>query len=412
MSDMDDLKEKFFTLKEQDIILAKFTNNQEIIHQPCIIIYISSGNNKIYAMKTCKQKDIKAKSILKTKINYESSSDSTFYVELKSPVEITEENFLKIIGRLSDQEFNTLKKKIFSKSKDKKIADLFPFDRNILEYKNNLYDVIEYQNKYLLIKGEDNNNFYCYEISKSDKADFYINKEGYYIDLNSSITISKNEHYDVVKILTIYHLVTAKRRNKARCKRQNVAQEKMLAKNKIYDSHMKFAIKGDIILINDTKYIIFDSYKLYFKIYILYDINTPKNNILHKISINNITYKTDFNAFSIPQNDQYNIIDHANESQIKELINLRKKIKKVDTNYAKPLFRKDKNSIELNGNQKELLSKIIDLKFDEDEIFGTMIALDQDIAIDEVLSYIVQAEKQHCLTKETLIKKILEILQT
>lgn len=32
MSYMDDLKEKFFTLKEQDIILAKFTNNQQIIH--------------------------------------------------------------------------------------------------------------------------------------------------------------------------------------------------------------------------------------------------------------------------------------------------------------------------------------------------------------------------------------------
>ena len=386
-------------LKEGDIIIAKrendplFINNKTSIG-PYIIIYVDKDQNKIYGITGLYSFSGKGKTIFKVQPkDTEMLEDDIIHIKGTTPIEITRKDYIKKIDELSKEDLNTLEKKVFSSMYFN--SDNLPFNKENLKYYNSLYDVVDYNNSYYLIFDEDSNFFYSYQICKTNKlAYFKINKEGYMVNLRNITKLPKSNTYEVVRIIDkkTFDIIKAKKRW------QNIDLPKVRKRQ---------PQRGDIFEYNNKLYAIYGEYKSYFLLYLLF--SDKKQDYIYSFTTENREYNTNFDICLVSKSTYINIIDNIN---VDILTNQKRQININSATYKKPIDYIDENTIILSNEQLLLIKKLKEYKFTEEEIIGSLVALNYKFVLDEILDFITKSEQEYTLTKKRIIKKIIKIIRT
>ena len=385
-------------LKEGDIIIAKrendplFINNKTSIG-PYIIIYVDKDQNKIYGITGLYSFSGKGKTIFKVQPkDTEMLEDDIIHIKGTTPIEITRKDYIKKIDELSKEDLNTLEKKVFSAMYFN--SDNLPFNKENLKYYNSLYDVVDYNNSYYLIFDEDSNFFYSYQICKTNKlAYFKINKEGYMVNLRNITKLPKSNTYEVVRIIDkkTFDIIKAKKRW------QNIDLPKVRKRQ---------PQRGDIFEYNNKLYAIYGEYKSYFLLYLLF--SDKKQDYIYSFTTENREYNTNFDICLVSKSTYINIIDNIN---VDMLTNQKRQLNINSTTYKKPIDYIDENTIILSNEQLLLIKKLKEYKFTEEEIIGSLVALNYKFVLDEILDFITKSEQEYTLTKKRIIKKIIKLIR-
>ena len=386
-------------LKEGDIIIAKRENDSLFINNktsigPYIIIYVDKEQNKIYGITGLYSFSGKGKTIFKVQPkDTEMLEDDIIHIKGTTPIEITRKDYIKKIDELSKEDLNTLEKKVFSAMYFN--SDNLPFNKENLEYYNSLYDVVDYNNSYYLIFYEDSNFFYSYQICKTSKlAYFKINKEGYMVNLRNITKLPKSNTYEVVRIIDkkTFDIIKAKKRW------QNIDLPKVRKRQ---------PQRGDIFEYNNKLYAIYGEYKSYFLLYLLF--SDKKQDYIYSFTTENREYNTNFDICLVSKSTYINIIDNIN---VDILTNQKRQLNINSTTYKKPIDYIEEKTIILSNEQLLLIKKLKEYKFTEEEIIGSLVALNYKFVLDEILDFITKSEQEYTLTKKRIIKKIIKIIRT
>ena len=179
-------KSRLNNLKIGDIILAKrYKNDIEKNqinegHQNGPFIIIKKKRNKVYALYcTSADYDDNDNYILLPN-NYNLSKKT--YIYTSKEYEIEDNQYIRLLDKLSKDDLNKINKIIYLKGKIKKIKYRFSIG-DIIKYNNNLYYVFNVNKKFLQ----------CYTIFKKNnsKNPIIINDVIYYFDLYSNKQIKK-----------------------------------------------------------------------------------------------------------------------------------------------------------------------------------------------------------------------------
>ena len=396
------------TLKAGDIILAKrkndpnFKNNIIKDHDntgPYIVIYKDEENNIIYAMSGAYQTSGGPKSIFKVKTKCKDVfREDIIHIKAALPVKITKDDYIKKVDELSKEDLNTLIKSVYAFLYFYPNKEELPFEKEKLSYHISKFDIVAGKRYYFLIFDADDNYYYAHQLCESDRADFKRNNIGYMVNLKEINKLSKNKHYDVVRIISedLFKVIKNKKRWRECNNLPTIDKIKLTPQ------------RGDIVSYNNDYYLIFGEYKNYYQVYKLSNENSKDG--LYTISTNTKTYKIYFDQYVISKNASISIKDHITEENLNEINNKRKNLKNTNKIY-KPLDFKEEKSIELNNEQLTLITKLKEFNFSKNEIIGTLIALNNKFAIEEILDFIAQKEQSITLDKNILKEQILKIIR-
>lgn len=387
-------------LKEGDIILAKRTNDSNIKNNiikdyksigPYVIIYVDREKEKIYALSGAYSVIRGPKTFFKIKSSSTELQEDTIHLKSIIPTEITKDDYIKKIDELPNEELNTLRKKVYAIMYYNEDNNFF--NKEVLSYYNSPFDIINYKNNYYLIFDEDNKYFYSYQLYESIYPYLKINDIGYMVNLRNITKIPKDKTYEVVYIIKPKLLDVIK--NKKRWKD---------IKLPIVEKNIETATQGDIINYNNIYYLVFGEYKNYLQLYKLY--TKQENNFACSFIADSKTFYTNFQIYLISKNANITITDNVNQDKLNEINNIRKSYKKVNTIYNTPLDYKDEQSPKLNKEQLQLIDKLKEYDFSEEEIIGYLVALNNKFVIDEILDFIIKKEQTNTISKSKIGRRI------
>ena len=164
--------------------------------------------------------------------------------------------------------------------------------------------------------------------------------------------------------------------------------------------------RGDIFEYNNKLYAIYGEYKSYFLLYLLF--SDKKQDYIYSFTTENREYNTNFDICLVSKSTYINIIDNIN---VDMLTNQKRQHNINSTTYKKPIDYIDENTIILSNEQLLLIKKLKEYKFTEEEIIGSLVALNYKFVLDEILDFITKSEQEYTLTKKRIIKKIIKLIR-
>ncbi len=303
-------------LNEKDLIWGRrYTNDLEkekILegHKEGPFVIIKKTDDKIYALN-CESKNVEYK-LPRYKIdknNYSLAKDT--YVYLKNTIEFSKDRFIKKLSKLTDEDFEQLKKAMYVYVKEGNKINNISLDD--LEFKIGIGDVINYKGCLFYIFKEDNEDFYCYQIlaiNKNKKQSINLNDHLYKFNFSGYKKISKSEDIEFI--------------NFANKNMQELI--KLYAIKKIDNINTKNILsRGKLIEYNNEYYIIYSEYKnmlLAYKIYLCN--NLPLEKKLKQIEIDSGIYFTEFETYEISKSNDIKVLRTASEFEMLKIIKITK----------------------------------------------------------------------------------------
>lgn len=285
----------------------------EVGHREGPFVVIKKTRRKVYVL-FCGGNKLKPIDTLRIKLSkdiYNFKKDS--YVYVRNLILFTDNDYIKTIGKLTENDKNNIYKRIYLINKYKKIIDI---SKKELQFNFTIGDIIRYKHDLYYIKSEEDNKFLLLPLNKSNKTNaFKINGIGYGFNFNGYKLIDKSKS---IKLIDFTEEVI----------QNNISlYEKKILKEKVND---KVLNRGKVIYYQNNYYFIYGEYKgnlLTYKIY-----GSKINKKLFKITINNGMYFTDFKSIMQKVNKNMKIVKKASELECDEIRRIKKEIFKKNKN--------------------------------------------------------------------------------
>jgi len=303
-------------LKIGDIIWAKRyqtlkeKNKIQEGHQEGPFVIIGKTFNKVYALQCTSNKIIdKCKNyyfeLNKDKYNLDKN---TYAITFHDCI-VIKKQFIRKISKLDKKDLNLLYKILYIVSNFSDKLHLKKY-----KYKNDIGDIIEFNDKLYYILSIDNKYFYVHKINKNPKAKYpiVINDSIYSFNFKYLEKISKKENIKLIDIsdLSIVEMVEKR-------------------KEEILNPGFKFK-RGSLVSSDNKFYYIYGEYKEQWLVYNVYRDSFKGN--FEQITINRGRYYTDFKEDTINKNKELKFMRIATNEEIEIIKKSKQSYKTPKTN--------------------------------------------------------------------------------